>query len=156
MPIIDYWIVEARNQPTLHFIEDCPACPASAAEVIELEMPEDPEVLADDLGAHACGTCLRMFAANKTDGFLFGSVTPKRRFVIWRDRIEYEAHGFLGIGARNLVVPTDEIDGVNFVTPVRLVLETSQGEIDVSVDRPAQGELAREAFRRLGWSFDEG
>ena len=155
LPVAEYWTVETRTTPTVHFIDDCPACPAEQADVQQLDEAMHPLQLAEELGGRACGTCLKMLKASEKEGFLFGSVTPRRTLVIWRDRLDYETPGILGFGGSKLTVAADEIEAVAFPSPTKLVVVTSgDGEIKVSFDRAAEGDMACEAFRRLGWSFE--
>jgi hypothetical protein len=44
---------------------------------------------------------------------------------------------------------------VRFGSPTELTFLTADGRFDFAFDRAAEGEIAREAFRRLGWSFDD-
>ncbi len=156
MPLADYWLVDTSAGLTLHFIEDCPACIASGAEAQELDEIEHPIALAERLSAHPCGTCMRMQEASIKDGFLTGGVTAFKTIAIWRDRVEYEGPEWLGLSRKKVTIALDEIEAVNFRSPTDLVLDTAQGRLKFSFSRPVNGDIAREAFRRLGWTFEDG
>lgn len=155
MPVIAFWLVAAPGVPTMHFAETCPACPPDQADVTQLAAPESPLALAHRLGAHACGSCLRIQAANDAKGFLFGAVVTLRAFRLFRDHIEFETPGLFGIGARNLSVAADDIHEVRFATLRKIVIiSTAQGDIRMPLRSAAEIALAREAFRRAGWPLD--
>lgn len=78
-----------------------------------------------------------------------------RTLALFRDHLEYETPGLLGLGAKQLAMPVEDIGGAAFPAPTKLVLATAEGEISVSFERPAEGELAREALRRMGVPCDD-
>lgn len=152
MPVIDYWLVGARREPTVHFAATCPACAPEQAQVMSLDVPEHPLALADRLGAHACGSCLRILASDNTKGFLFGTALAGRMLQLYRDHIEYTAAGLFGYGATDLTIPAEDVRAVRFATFRRIViLSTTQGSIRMPLRDAGELELAREAFRRMGW-----
>lgn len=155
MPIIAYWLFPAPGGPTMHFAATCPACPPDHAAVEELAAPEQASALAQRLRAHVCGTCLRIQAADEANGFLFGAVVALRALRLFRDHVEFETSGLFGIGARNLSVAADDIREVRFAGFRKIVIiSTTQGTIRMPLRSVAEMELAREAFRRMGWQFD--
>ena len=80
--------------------------------------------------------------------------TATKSLAIWSDRVEYEGPAFLGLSRRQVTIPPEDIVCVQF-DPTKLKLATAEGELTFSFERPAHAQVAREAFRRLGWSFDE-
>jgi len=156
MPLSDYWLVGTNDGPTLHFVDECPACHASGADPQELDEAEHPLSLAERLDAHPCGTCMRMAEASIKDGFLFGCVTGSQTLVVWRDRVEYESAGLFGFGRRAVTLALDEIDEITFTSATSLSLATAQGQFKFPFARAIDGDVAQEAFRRLGWDFEGG
>jgi hypothetical protein len=155
MPLASYWLVETRAGATLHFSDDCPACAKAGVEAEELEAPEHPLALAEQLQARPCGTCLRMAEASIREGFLFGRVTLTKTLAIWRDRIEYEGPAWHHLSRRQITIALKDISGIEFTTATKLKISTAEGELDISCGRPADAEVAREALRRLGWTFGD-
>lgn len=155
MPIIAYWLFPAPGGPTMHFAATCPACPPDYAAVEELAAPEQASALAQRLRAHVCGTCLRIQAADEANGFLFGAVVALRALRLFRDHVEFETPGFLGIGAKNLSVAANDIRGIRFAGSRNIVIiSTAQGNIRMPLRSAAEVALAREAFRRAGLQLD--
>jgi hypothetical protein len=147
-------LVPAPGGPTLHFAATCPACPPDRAKVEALAAPEQAVALARRLRAHACGTCLRIQAADEAKGLLFAAAVAARGFWLFRDHIEFARSGVFGIGARDLSVAADDIREVRFATLRRIIIiSTAQGTIRMPLRSAAELALAREAFRRAGWQF---
>jgi hypothetical protein len=155
MPLASYWLVETRAEPTLHFTDECPACATSGVEQQDLDAAEHPLALAERLDAHPCGTCMRMAESGLKEGFLFGTVTPNKSLAVWHDRVEYDALAWFGLSRTHVTVSPGDITEVRFGSPTELTFLTADGRFDFAFDRAAEGEIAREAFRRLGWSFDD-
>lgn len=156
MPVEAYWVVETARSATVHYVGECPACPAEQADVQQLDEAMHPLHLADELGGRACGTCLRMMEADEKKGFLFASATPKRTLAIYRDHIDYESAGFLSFGAKQFTWAPDEFEDVYFTSRRELFFITPSGEeINISFDRDAEADIACEALRRLGWPVAE-
>lgn len=156
MPLSDYWLVNASGEATLHFVDECPACQASRAEPRELEEAEHPLSLAERLDAHPCGTCMRMAEASLKEGFLFGCFTESKMLGVWQDRVEFESSEWFGLNRRKVTVETDDIKDITFTSPTDVSLATAQGPIQFPFPRPIDRDIAEEAFRRLGWTFNDG
>lgn len=149
MPVAGYWMVDEGNPPTMHFCENCPTAPTMRSDFELLDEAVHPGQLARDHRAHPCGSCLRLLENEAKNGFLFGNVGDRHTLHVWRDRIDYESDGW---GGTQWSVPVGDLADVAFPSRSMLVLSVPDlGEVEIDIGTDASGDVAREAFRRLGW-----